>query len=270
MPRLRLSLILALAAFSPSLGAAEEPDVTAPEDVAAVPANAQLTDSGLAYVVLEPGEGDRHPAADAMVRVHYSGWTTDGELFDSSVQRGKPMAVPLDKVIIGWTEGVQLMVAGETRRFWIPQELAYGGREGRPQGMLVFDIQLLNIIDPPAAPEHLLAPPSDAEIHKKGLASKVLQAGTGAVFPRATSSVTVNYTGWTTDGAMFDSTVMRGVPATFPLSGVIAGWTQGLQLMVVGEKRRFWIPEKLAYKGDESKPQGMLIFDVELVAINVH
>jgi len=68
-------------------------------------------------------------------------------MFDSSVQRGTPAQFPLDHVIAGWTEGVQLMVEGETRRFWIPQELAYQGREGPPAGMLVFDVQLLRIVN---------------------------------------------------------------------------------------------------------------------------
>ena len=59
----------------------------------------------------------------------------------------------------------------------------------------------------------------------------------------------MHYSGWTTDGKLFDSSVLRGEPATFPLNGVIAGWTEGVQLMVEGEKTRFWIPEALAYKG---------------------
>jgi len=79
--------------------------------------------------------------------------------------------------------------------------------------------------------------------------------------------VTVHYTGWTTDGKMFDSSVVKNQPATFPLDGVIAGWTEGVQLMVEGEKARFWIPEKLAYKG-ERPPYGLLVFDIELMKIN--
>ena len=66
---------------------------------------------------------------------------------------------------------------------------------------------------------------------------------------------------------MFDSSVLRGRPATFPLNGVIAGWTEGVQLMVEGEKRRFWIPVELAYKNAPGKPAGMLVFDVELLEI---
>jgi FKBP-type peptidyl-prolyl cis-trans isomerase len=68
------------------------------------------------------------------------------------------------------------------------------------------------------------------------------------------------------NGTMFDSSVPRGGPATFPLDQVIAGWTEGLQLMVVGEIRRLWIPERLAYKG-QHEPKGMLVFDVELLKI---
>jgi peptidylprolyl isomerase len=262
----RLALVLALAAAP---GFAVDP-IPAPPDVAAPPADAVVSATGLASKVLRPGTGTEHPGPTAWVRVHYTGWTTDGEMFDSSVAREKAVSLPLDTVIQGWTEGVQLMVEGEQRRFWIPQELAYAGREDRPAGTLVFDVELLEIVHPPAPPENLTAPPADAEMHKRGLASKVLQVGHGDRNPKADSAVSVLYTGWTTDGKVFDSTVYTGQPVTFPLSKVIKGWTEGLQLMVEGEKRRFWIPEKLAYGGAEGKPQGMLIFDIELVAINIY
>lgn len=118
-----------------------------------------------------------------------------------------------------------------------------------------------------AAPDDVAAPPEDAEVTASGLASKVLTEGTGDTNPTATSRVTVHYTGWTTDGERFDSSVARGTPATFALNQVIAGWTEGVQLMVVGETRRFWIPEELAYQGRRA-PHGMLVFDVELIEIN--
>src|SRR6476469_4271425 len=97
-------------------------------------------------------------------------------------------------------------------------------------------------------PPDVAAPPSDAAKTSSGLASKTLTAGTGKTHPGATDMVTVNYTGWTTDGKMFDSSFARNKPSTFPLDRVIPGWTEGVQLMVEGEKRRFWIPEALAYK----------------------
>ena len=116
-----------------------------PSDVAAPPADAETTSSGLATKVLKPGTGDQKPSAEDSVEVHYSGWTTDGELFDSSVLRGESIAFGLRQVIAGWTEGVQLMSVGETRRLWIPEDLAYQGRPGSPAGMLVFDVELISI-----------------------------------------------------------------------------------------------------------------------------
>ncbi len=242
----------------------------APSDVAAAPADAEKTASGLASKVLTPGTGSDHPAAADTVSVHYTGWTTDGKMFDSSKKRGEPTSFPLNRVIAGWTEGLQLMVVGESRRFWIPEELAYKGRPGAPQGMLVFDVELLSFKQapkPPVAPKDVASPPADAEKTASGLASKVLTKGTGETHPKATDTVTVHYSGWTTDGKMFDSSITRGQPASFPLNRVIPGWTEGVQLMVQGEKRRFWIPEELAYKGREGAPQGMLVFDVELLEI---
>lgn len=122
--------------------------LAAPPDVAAVPAAAERTASGLASRVLRPGTGARHPTERSRVTVHYTGWQTDGTRFDSSRERGEPATFPLDGVIAGWTEGLQLMVEGEERRFWIPADLAYGDpprRPGAPGGMLVFDVELLSI-----------------------------------------------------------------------------------------------------------------------------
>lgn len=258
-------------AFSTACRAEEPIMPTTPEDVAAAPADAQTTESGLASKVLSEGTGSENPAAQDRVTVHYSGWTTDGELFDSSVQRGQPATFPLNRVIRGWTEGLQLMVEGEKRRFWIPAKLAYGENPppGAPAGTLVFDVELLQIHAAPRVPADVAAVPEDAEVTSSGLASRVLREGTGDVKPTAASTVNVHYSGWTTDGQMFDSSVARGEPISFPLNGVIAGWTEGLQLMVAGEKRRFWIPANLAY-GDNpggGRPGGMLVFDVELLDI---
>ncbi|MCB9593761.1 MAG: FKBP-type peptidyl-prolyl cis-trans isomerase [Sandaracinaceae bacterium] len=121
--------------------------VPAPSDVAAPPDDAERTASGLASRVLVAGTGTVHPGPTTTVEVHYSGWTTDGEMFDSSVARGESIEFPLDGVIAGWTEGLQLMVEGESRRLWIPEELAYRGQPGRPAGMLVFDVQLIRIVN---------------------------------------------------------------------------------------------------------------------------
>src|SRR5262245_61973958 len=112
--------------------------IAAPPDVAAPPADAIKTPSGLATKVLKPGTSKEHPTKDDLVRVHYTGWTTDGKMFDSSVARKAPAAFGVSRVIAGFGEGLQLMAPGETRRLWIPENLAYKGQSGRPAGMLVF------------------------------------------------------------------------------------------------------------------------------------
>ena len=120
-----------------------------PPDVEGPPANAQTSDSGLAWIVLEAGDGERSPTPNDMVRVHYTGWQTDGTMFDSSVTRGEPAEFPAGQLIPGWVEGLQLMTEGEIRRFWIPADLAYGDppqRPGAPGGMLVFDVQLVEVL----------------------------------------------------------------------------------------------------------------------------
>ena len=260
---------------SPEAKPAEPPSIPAPPDVAAAPADASKTASGLASKVLAPGTGKDHPAKEDTVKVHYTGWTTDGKMFDSSVARGEPTSFPVNRVIPGWTEGLQLMVVGEKRRFWIPGKLAYGDkpRMGAPAGDLVFDVELLGITPPPKAPDvpaDVKAAPASAKKTPSGLAYRVLTPGKGTQHPKPTDTVTVHYSGWTTDGKLFDSSVMRGDATSFRLDQVIPGWTEGVGLMTVGQKTRFWIPGKLAY-GDKptrpGAPAGTLVFDVELLSI---
>jgi FKBP-type peptidyl-prolyl cis-trans isomerase len=256
--------------------AAPPPAPAAPVDVSAAPADAKKTESGLASKVLFKGKGGPHPGPHDRVTVHYSGWTTDGKSFDSSVTAGEPATFSIDRLIKGWAEGIQLMVKGEKRRLWIPGDLAYGDRPTRPSapaGTLVFDVELIDFVkvpDPPQVPEDVEAPPKDAKRTASGLSYKILKHGKGKQHPTAESTVDVHYSGWTPDGTLFDSSVTRGQPATFPLEGVIKGWTEGLQLMVVGDKARFWIPGNLAY-GDKptrpGSPAGTLVFDVELLSI---
>ncbi len=375
--------VKAPAVAAPAAAKPENKMPETPADVAAAPADAVKTQTGLASKVLKPGTGDKKPTAADTVTVHYSGWTTDGKMFDSSVKRGEPTSFPLGQVIAGWTEGLQLMVVGEKRRFWIPEGLAYGPvveGSGRPGGMLCFDVELIAIKEiskPPAdtkktaggvaykiskegagekpaakqvitfqfvaktmdgeivqdshgepappsvpldklpkelaelfmdmkageqrqcwlpesrapggfiaadlelisfkdalpapeVPKDVAAAPADAAKTASGIAHKVLTAGNGKTHPKATDTVKVHYSGWTTDGNMFDSSVTRGEPAQFMLNGVIKGWTEGVQLMVVGEKRRFWIPAELAYGPavpGSDRPGGMLVFDIELLDI---
>lgn len=110
----------------------------------------QATDSGLQYIVLKQGDGAK-PIATDKVKVHYHGTLIDGTVFDSSIDKGKPYINFANKVITGWTEGLQLMNVGSKYRFFIPQELGYGAfpRQGgkiRPFDALIFDVELLEIV----------------------------------------------------------------------------------------------------------------------------
>ncbi len=109
----------------------------------------EVTASGLQYKVLTPGTGTEHPTGRSKVTVHYHGTLIDGSVFDSSVDRGQPITFGLNQVIPGWTEGVQLMVEGEKRRFFIPSRLAYGNRGAGsiPAGAtLIFDVELISFV----------------------------------------------------------------------------------------------------------------------------
>ena len=123
---------------------AQDPQI--PADAAEV----KTTESGLKYSILAAGKGEKKPAAKDAVKVHYSGWLTDGKLFDSSVKRGAPATFGVTQVIKGWTEGLQLMTVGARFKFTIPWNLAYG-EQGRPPSIpakadLIFEVELLDVL----------------------------------------------------------------------------------------------------------------------------
>ena len=106
------------------------------------------TASGLQYQIVKKGDGSVHPSAKSTVKVHYHGTLLDGTVFDSSVERNEPISFPLNRVIKGWTEGLQLMVAGDTFKFFIPSDLAYGNAATgkiKPGSVLVFEVDLLEV-----------------------------------------------------------------------------------------------------------------------------
>jgi len=108
----------------------------------------KTTESGLQLQVITEGTGTEHPTATDTVKVHYHGTLLDGTVFDSSVERGEPISFPLNRVIKGWTEGLQLMVVGEKTRLFIPSDLAYGNQSAgsiEPGSTLIFEVELLAI-----------------------------------------------------------------------------------------------------------------------------
>jgi FKBP-type peptidyl-prolyl cis-trans isomerase len=247
----------------------------APPDVAEAPPQAAKTPSGLASKVLSKGKGTKTPGRHDKVIINFTGWTSEGKVIDSSVPDGEPRTVLMDDLIAGLAEGLRLMGKGETRRMWIPAALATSGQPRRrgPAEPSVFDVELVDFVkmpDPMPVPEDVDAPPADAKRTPSGLAYKFLTRGKGKNRPTASSTVEVHYSGWTPDGKLFDSSVRRGQSISFPLNGVIKGWTEGVQLMVVGDRARFWIPSALAYGDNPSRPgapAGPLVFDIDLLSI---
>jgi peptidylprolyl isomerase len=257
------------------LGSTRPSAPAAPADVAEAPADATKTASGLAWKILRKGKGTALPGAHDRVTINFTGWTTDGDAIASSIPDSEPWTMSMDDALKGLAEGLRLMSKGEKRRLWIPAALATTGRPKRrgAAGASVFDVELVDFVkmpDPIPVPDDVAAAPADAKRTPSGLAYKFLKHGTGKAHPKADSNVEVHYNGWTPDGHLFDSSVRRGQPISFSLNGVIKGWTEGVQLMVVGDKARFWIPSALAYGDTPSRPGapvGPLVFDVELLSI---
>lgn len=232
-------------------------------DIPTPPADAERTAEGLITQRLVAGTGTEKPVPGDLLVVRYTVWRPDGKV--DRIEAPRKAQITLDKMLPGWRQAAQMMVVGEKRRAWVPDALGAGRI---PEGKsFVIDTELVELFHPPDTPADVAAPPEDAQRTPSGLAYKVLRPGAGEQKPRRSDRVVVHYTGWTTDGRMFDSSLLRGETTEFGLGEVIRGWTEGLQLMRVGEKTRFWIPARLAYAGDRTKPQGMLVFDIELVAI---
>lgn len=274
-PAALVVLALGLALGLGLVTATAVPAIAAEPPPAEPPAGASVSEAGVASVVVEPGGSDSdsdaaaaaEPNDDAWVRFSGTVWEADGTVRSSSTEAGGPWTVDRSRLAPGLAEALATMVPGETRRLWIPRELGAGIGEEEPAGDLRAEVTLVGVLDPLPPPPDVAAPPTDAERTESGVASKVLEPGHGESHPTTDDLIRVHYTGWTTDGKMFDSSVARGKPTSFPLKRVIAGWTEGLQLMVEGEKTRFWIPVELAYKNQPGKPAGMLVFDVELLKI---
>ena len=146
-----------------------EVDTSAPANVGTLPKEAQRSDSGLAWVVLTESAGDAHPGEGDMVVMNFIGWTAEGKLVQESLSDGRPASIAVGALFPGWREGMQLMVAGEKRRFWIPGKLAHGeakpgeprAENGPPLGMLVYDVELISFEKAPPRPATPVPTPNE-------------------------------------------------------------------------------------------------------------
>ena len=250
------------------------PAPAVPDDVAKPPDNAGKLASGTRFVVIRPGTGKDKARQFDNVTYTYTVWDTEGRMIDADHQ--KPRTETPSKQAVGLWEILTSMTAGERTRFWIDAEkMVLPGIKPLPvqHGLVCLEVEVSQIAkaehEPPPTPPDVAKPPDGVKKTAKGVFYRLVKAGPGKDprHPEAKDTVKVNYTGWTTDGRMFDSSTLRGEPATFSLGGVIAGWTDGIPVMTIGDHVRFWIPEEVAYKGAAGKPAGMLVFDVELLEI---
>lgn len=224
--------------------------------------------------VLVAGNGRDVPKDGDHVSFHLAGRTNGEEPFiDEKSSFDVGMQLPgSTRLTELWSEGFKLMSLGEKARWWIPGKLRTGDYPYRDGGApdLTYDIELLDIARAPETPNDLRSPPPTAKRTSSGLVYRVLEPGTGKSHPRAHSFVTVHEYTWTTEGQLLVSpsltdSVARGEPSSYWLDRQMLGLTEGIQLMVVGEKARFWIPAALA---SSDKPGSKaLVVDVELLKI---
>lgn len=245
-----------------------EPETVAEDDLT-------TTDSGLQYYDIVVGEGEM-PVRGQTVTIEYTAWLQEGaEYLATSTLQEEPFQFALGadpSVFPGWDEGVSTMNVGGRRQIVIPPGLALGEQGGGkipPNATLVMEIELLEL-------EEIVLPTEvdedDYTTTDSGLQYFDIEEGDG-VEAETGMVVSVDYTGWLTDGIKFDSSLDAGQPYTFTLGNgeVIPGWDEGLVGMKVGGKRQLLIPADLAYGAEGSggviPPGATLVFDVELVDV---
>jgi len=226
-----------------------------------VPANAVESASGLHYLTLQPAKAGAASIKPDFFEYKISIWIkNDAGKFqakESGVLRSSFKSVAQSSPALA--RAALLSPVGETRRWWF----STGDNSIQPQ---IFDLTIVGNVDPVPAPADVSAIPANASKTSSGLAYRVIKKGTGTGHPILQSTITIDYSGWTPDGKLFDSSITRGEKAVFPLNGLISGWKEGLPLMSPGDTYRFWIPGYLAYDSipNANGPKGMLVFDVTL------
>ncbi len=249
-----------------------EPKKPEPEEVV----HQEETASGVLVSVLET-VGGQVIQEEMLITMHYTGYldTDPKQEFDSSHNREEPISFILGRnmVIPGWDEALPGLRTGDRIRLWVPHEMAYG-REGRdpipPESDLVFDIELIDA-EEVSEPEPFPVAGKDTLKTESGLQYILVEEGAEEL-PPAGSIITVHYTGYLSDGRIFDSSVQRSEPLRFVLGSdqVMRGWDEAFALLSKDAKARLIIPPHLGYgdRGSGPIPPGeTLIFDVEVIDI---
>jgi FKBP-type peptidyl-prolyl cis-trans isomerase len=261
--------LLALAA-APAWTAPQDGDPVMPPDRGEV----ATTASGLKYSVLQPAQGPS-PKAGTKVTVHYSGWLTDGTLFDSSKKRGQPFTFVLGQgqVIKGWDEGVALMQKGSRYRFTIPPELAYGEIGAPPtipaSATLVFEVELLDFL---VMPEFRPADPEKQQKLESGLIYEVIEPGEGEPVPPG-KICEVEYALFTTGGELVDASAIQGRNIKETCGQSQFGFmNEVLPRMKPGARWRLEVPPELAFGKRQVSPKlppdSTTVWEVALVAVH--
>lgn len=217
------------------------------------------TDSGLVYSVLSAGErqGPEPKITDRVV-VHYTGWLTNGTIFDSSRQRGQTAEFGVGQVIAGWTEGLQLMRPGDRYKFTIPSELAYGENGSPPtipaNATLIFDVELFELIEGPPVPVFRTPAAENAQEHEAGFTYELLSAGEGEA-PAENESFAMEYSFWNAEGELIDSSAISGQKLAGNVRQMSLGILQHAPLMLApGARVICEVPASLAF-GDREIPK---------------
>ncbi|MEZ4403077.1 MAG: FKBP-type peptidyl-prolyl cis-trans isomerase [Kofleriaceae bacterium] len=215
---------------------------------------------------LVAGAGPR-PGRNDLVSVNFTGWRTTGDTFITTTARKRPVQKHLSMVAPGFAAAVETMQVGERAMVWLPPELGYNGpAQGVPEPT-VYAIELVAFEPSPPVPADVGAPPAAATATASGLRSLVLTPGTGAARPRPWDEVTYHYTAWDATGRMFDSSVVRHRPTTTMGFREWRGVEEALGLMVVGERRRAWLPPALVDHALPGVPAGTLCYELELLGV---
>lgn len=250
---------------------AQDPVIPADTEIVSLP-------SGLKYSVLKAGGEGRSPKLGDTVLVHYTGWTTDGKVFDSSHKRGRPASFQLGMVIDGWNEGLTYMTPGATLKFTIPSELGYGKRGSPPNippdATLIFEVELIEV-----TPNQYVVPEfkqGDAEKQRKtesGVVWEYLVQNEQAAKPADDDRCVVAYAFWNTKGQLLQASEIGGNFLEAPITQMqqVTFFQHILPMLREGERVRCEVPPELCFGARDQSPKlppnSVTVWELELKEI---